>query len=70
MTASPSPVSATPWLTLSIRLMAGGFLLFFGLALATLLLRLDQSLLDSDAGRCCSAWFAGATSKAADSTMS
>ena len=51
MTASPSPVSATPWLTLSIRLMAGGFLLFFGLALATLLLRLDQSLLDSDAGR-------------------
>ncbi len=31
--------------------MAGGFLLFFGLALATLLLRLDQSLLDSDAGR-------------------
>ena len=67
MTASSSPVSATPWLTLSIRLMAGGFLLFFGLALATLLLRLDQSLLDSD---CCSAWFAGATSKAADSTMS
>ncbi len=51
MTASSSPVSATPWLTLSIRLMAGGFLLFFGLALATLLLRLDQSLLDSDAGR-------------------
>lgn len=70
MTASPSPVSATPWLTLSIRLMAGGFLLFFGLALATLLLRLDQSLLDSDAGRLLPAWFAGATSKAADSTMS
>ncbi|MHA5870385.1 DUF6632 domain-containing protein, partial [Pseudomonas aeruginosa] len=43
MNASSSPVSATPWLTLSIRLMAGGFLLFFGLALATLLLRLDQS---------------------------
>ncbi len=70
MTASPSPDSATPWLTLSIRLMAGGFLLFFGLALATLLLRLDQSLLDSTPGACCSAWFAGATSKAADSTMS
>ncbi|MFX5756546.1 hypothetical protein ABTE27_21605, partial [Acinetobacter baumannii] len=34
MTASPSPDSATPWLTLSIRLRAGGFLLFFGLALA------------------------------------
>ncbi len=43
MTASSSPVSATPWLTLSIRLMAGGFLLFFGLTLATLLLRLAGS---------------------------
>ncbi|SQC67949.1 membrane protein [Pseudomonas aeruginosa] len=71
MTASPSPVSATPWLTLSIRLMAGGFLLFFGLALATLLLRLDQSLLDSDAGRLLlPPGSLGRPARRADSTMS
>lgn len=70
MTASPSPVSATPWLTLSIRLMAGGFLLFFGLALPRCSCGSTSRCSTPTPGACCSAWFAGATSKAADSTMS